>query len=81
MVTQVTLKPWGNSQGICIPKSILKELNLQIADPLQLKIENDAIIIKKAFQHKSFEDRLAEYDGEISVCEFDWGDPVGEELL
>ena len=81
MISQVTLKPWGNSQGICIPKSILKELNLHISDPLQLQVENDAIVIKKAFQHKSFEERLAEFGGEISVYDFDWGDPVGEELL
>ena len=31
--------------------------------------------------HKSFEERLAEYNGEISVCDFDWGEPMGRELL
>ncbi len=36
---------------------------------------------KKQFVHKSFEERLAEYNGEISVCDFDWGEPVGRELL
>ena len=36
---------------------------------------------KKQFVHKSFEERLAEYNGEISVCDFDWGEPVGREFL
>lgn len=33
------------------------------------------------FKHRSFEERVAEYDGEISICEFDWGEPVGKEIL
>lgn len=33
------------------------------------------------FEHKSFVDRLEEYDGEIEVYEFDWGKPVGREVL
>lgn len=31
--------------------------------------------------HKSFEERVAEYDGEISICDFDWGEPIGKELI
>jgi hypothetical protein len=30
--------------------------------------------IVKTFKHRSFEERLAEYNGEISVCDFDWGE-------
>ena len=44
--------------------------------------ENDQGIIKnKIFQHKSFEERLAEYNGKISVGDFDWGEPMGKEFL
>ena len=81
MVSQVVLKPWGNSQGICIPKSVLEKLNLHISDQLQLKVENDSIILKKKLPHRTFEERLAEYDGKISVTAFDWGEPVGKEIL
>jgi len=34
-----------------------------------------------AFEHKSFVDRLEEYDGEIEVYEFDWGELVGREMV
>ena len=33
------------------------------------------------FEHKSFDERLKEYDSEIEVYEFDWGEPEGREIL
>lgn len=78
---QVSVKPWGNSQGIRIPKNILESLHIQVSDILQIEVVNDSIVLKKAFKHKSFEDRLKEYNDEISVCDYDWGEPVGKELL
>ena len=81
MSEQVMIRPWGNSQGIRIPKSILEKLNISISDTLQLDVRDDAIVLKKAFKHKSFEERLAEYDGKISVEDFDWGEPMGKELI
>ena len=81
MSEQVMIRPWGNSQGIRIPKSILEKLDISISDTLQLDVRDDAIVLKKAFKHKSFEERLAEYNGKISVEDFDWGDPMGKELV
>lgn len=78
---QVTIRSWGNSQGIRIPKDILEKMQLKVSDVLDIEIENDKIVLRKQFVHKSFEERLAEYNGEISVCDFDWGDPVGREIL
>lgn len=81
MNEKVAIRPWGNSQGIRIPKNILEQLNIGISDTLQIGIENDTIVLRKAFNHKTFEERVAEYHGEISVCDFDWGEPAGKELL
>ncbi len=78
---QVAIRAWGNSQGIRIPKEILTQLQLNISDVLELEVENGAIILKKKFVHKTFEQRLAEYGGKISVCDFDWGEPEGREIL
>lgn len=33
------------------------------------------------FEHKSFGERLKEYGGAIEVYEFDWGEPVGIEMV
>lgn len=51
-------------------KAILKEHDL---------IEDELGNAENA--HKSFEDRLKEYNGKISVCDFDWGEPLGREML
>ncbi len=78
---QVAIKAWGNSQGIRIPKEILEQMQLKVSDVLDIEIENDAIVLKKQFVHKTFEERLAEFDGEISFYDFDWGEPKGREIL
>lgn len=78
---QVTVKQWGNSQGIRIPKSILEQLNIEVDDILKIEVQNNNIILRKAFKHKPFEERVAEYNGEISVCDFDWGEPQGKEMV
>ena len=77
----IAIRAWGNSQGIRIPKSIMDKLDLKVSDVLDIEIENDAIVLRKQFVHKSFEDRLKEYNGKISVCDFDWGEPKGREML
>ena len=81
IVNQVALKQWGNSLGIRIPKSILAELDIDDSDMLQISVENNAIVLRKSFKHKTFEERMAEYDNNISVCEYDWGEPQGKEIL
>lgn len=81
MSEQVMIRPWGNSQGIRIPKSILEKLNIGISDTLQLDVKDNEIILKKAFKHKTFEERVEEYNGEISVYDFDWGQPMGKEII
>ena len=81
MNDQVTIKPWGNSLGIRIPKKVLEKLGLHISDTLQIEVIDDSIVLKKTFKHKTFEERVAEYNGEISICVYDWGEPVGKEIL
>ena len=78
---QVAIRAWGNSQGIRIPKDILNKLNLKSSDVLDILVKDDTIVLKKAFKHKSFEERLAEYNGKIEITEFDWGEPKGREML
>lgn len=80
-MAQAAIRSWGNSQGIRIPKDVLDRMQLKISDVLDIEIEGDAIVLRKQFVHKTFEERLAEYNGKISVSDFDWGEPAGRELL
>ena len=53
----------------------------RISDIPDTEIKNDTIVLRKQFVHKNFEERLAEYNGEITVCDFDWSEPMGREIL
>ncbi|MBQ6090824.1 MAG: AbrB/MazE/SpoVT family DNA-binding domain-containing protein [Lachnospiraceae bacterium] len=80
-MSQVAIRSWGNSQGIRLSKEIMDIMGLKISDTLDIEVYHDEIILRKAFRHKTFEERMLEYHNKISACDFDWGEPVGRELL
>jgi len=79
-----TIQKWGNSQGVRLPKVILESVELKENDIIDITVENDSIIIKKAARKRrakvSLEERFKNYDGEYQPVEYDWGKPVGKEL-
>ena len=78
---EAKLQKWGNSDGIRIPSNILKSLNLKTNDKVELKYENDKIIITKPKKVKiSLEERFAEYNGENLAKDFAWDDAMGKEI-
>lgn len=82
---EARLQKWGNSDGIRIPSSILKSLNLKTNDKVDLIQDHDKIIIsKQSKKHKTLEERIEEFNklsneekGRIEA--FDWGEDVGKE--
>ena len=77
---QTTISPWGNSQGIRIPKQILQEACLYGGDVLDIHVENGRIVLSKSRRHKSLEERAAAYGGQLMLDgEFDWGEARGRE--
>ncbi len=81
MTKQTIVRSWGNSQGIRLSKDILNTANIQVEDILQIEASENVIILRKIPKHKTFEERLAEYQGKISISDFDWGAPKGKEML
>lgn len=78
---QAQVKAWGNSQGIRIPKDILKEANIFVNDVLNVNVSNGQILLTKSFRHKTLEERAADYGGKLDLDgEFDWGQPTGREV-
>ena len=78
---EIQLIKWGNSQGIRIPKSIMKSCGFQINDKLDMTLSGQKIIIQKEFRHKTLEERAADFDGKLGPYEeFEWGEPVGREI-
>ena len=75
----VTLKEWGNSKGIRIPKSIVKDLKLAIDDVLDIYVEDGRIIIEKPIHHTTLEERIEKYGKLVNAGEYDYGDAYGRE--
>lgn len=79
MVAQV--KAWGNSSGIRIPASVLKEAGIHREDELDIRVEGTDIILSKTRSHKTLEERIAAYGGRLSIMkDYDWGEPKGREM-
>ncbi|WP_265524540.1 AbrB/MazE/SpoVT family DNA-binding domain-containing protein [Providencia rustigianii] len=74
----IAIKKWGNSQGIVIPSTILKQLGIEIGQQLDLAVENGTLILspkkkrvifseadllKNLDEHNSHSDELANIQG------------------
>jgi len=78
---QAQVKEWGNSQGIRIPKEVLKRAGIALDEMLDVTVSDGIITLTKSFRHKTLEERAAEYDGKLMLDgEYDWGEPVGREV-
>ena len=78
---QAQVKEWGNSQGIRLPKEILKSAGIALNEMLDVIVSNGAITLAKPFRHKTLEERAAEFDGKLMLDgEYEWGEPVGREV-
>ena len=72
---------WGNSQGVRLPRHLLDSVNLSDNDTVEVTVEKDSIVIRKASggKHKTLKERLAGFDGTYVFEEWNTGTPVGEE--
>lgn len=78
---QAQVKEWGNSQGIRLPKEVLKSAGISLNEILDVVVSNGSITLVKTFRHKTLEERVAEFDGKLMFDgEYNWGEPVGREV-
>lgn len=80
---ELKIKKWGNSQGIRITNRVLDMLNMDKNDTFEAVLDekNEQIILKKIESKNSeFLALFENYKGEIDQEEFDWGEPVGDEI-
>lgn len=78
---ETKVQKWGNSDGIRIPSSILKELNIKTNDRINITREDDKIIITKCNKEKiSLKERIKNYKGSNLCKDFVWDESVGKEI-
>lgn len=82
MSKQTKLTNWGNSKATRLPIDIIRELNIQDEQKLEVTIKDNSIVLtpiknKPTNIHELFEDW--EDDG-IREKELNWGESKGQEL-
>ena len=79
------VQKWGNSQGVRLPKKILKDLGININDKIEISLNGEEIILKKIKKYTNLDDLFKDYKGdyrkdfdefeffgEAQGCEFKW---------
>ena len=81
---ETTIQKWGNSHAIRIPKPILDLLFLKENHKVELKADNENIIVTKISRKRrsktSLEERFKGYNGSYACSECCSGKPVGNEV-
>ncbi len=79
-----TISKWGNSQGIRIPKHLLDSIHWHENEPVELFVENDTLVIRKAHPSSSegisIHELFAGYNDPSPEIEVDWGKSEGNEI-
>jgi antitoxin MazE len=83
MTTKV--RKWGHSQGLRLPKQILREARIEVGDEIELAASEGEIVIRRAQDRRrrkrhDLEELLKDYPDGYRVGEVDWGPPVGREV-
>jgi len=76
-----TIRKWGNSQGVRLPKILLDDLNMSEGNEVEILKQDNVIVIKHATQkRKTIQELFAGYNDDYTPEEIDWGEPVGGEI-
>jgi len=78
----VTIKRWGNSAAVRIPRSILAQANLEEGTDVEFVLSKEGeITLRAVHKRKSIQELFADYDeGYFQTEEIDWGNPQGNEI-
>lgn len=77
---ELTIKKWGNSFGVILPKSILKDFRLSSGDKLSVFTDSNETIILKPNNRKEELAMLLSKITEENMHNAEFDTPVGKEL-
>ena len=89
---EIKLKKWGNSQGIILPKKVLREadLDLDIPQKFEVQVKDNQLILTPVKPEQSLKDLFKgfdykkywqEYDNVHQTKEVNFGKPQGREVF
>lgn len=80
---RVQIQKWGNSLALRIPRAFAKETHIENNSVVDLSLENNHLVISPIdeLEDYSLSSMLSEINDENIHESFEFGDPIGEELL
>lgn len=79
IITQ--LKKWGNSLAIRLPQNLLAQVNLRENEDIEIRVEDNAIILSAISNHKyQLDELLSQITPENQQELIDFGKPIGKEI-
>lgn len=75
---QSRVTKWGNSLALRLPRSVAADARLREGSEVEMRVENDCLVIRPSRPKYSLEDLLAGEAPERSE-EYAWGQAKGEE--
>lgn len=75
-----TVAKWGNSLAIRIPKNIVEKIDLKEGTAISIDVSGNKIIVTPEKPKYTLEELLEGASQENFDGEYDWGEPVGEEV-
>ena len=75
----VTLRKWGNSIGVRLPKPMLEQIGLHEGSKVDVAVEGDRLVIRR--RRVTLDELLARCKPENRPYPIDFGPPVGKELF
>lgn len=79
MVTQ-KISLWGNSLGVRLPQSIVKQIGLEAGNTISISTEGNKIVLSPVRPTYSLQELLQDVSPDLQHQEVDWGDPEGDEV-
>ena len=76
---EAVVKKWGNSLGIRIPNTIVRELSLKDGSCVDINEKGKEIVIKP-IQRNNLSEMLSKINEQNLHEEIDTGEPVGKEI-
>lgn len=75
------IQKWGNSHGIRLSKTVLEMANLSENDKVEIRLENNNLVLIPIKKQLTLKERIADYDGDYVCTEWNTGEPRGSEVL
>ncbi len=80
MVTSI--RKWGNSQGILLPKHLLRSLRWSEDEQITVAVQDGKLVIERTApsEQPTIEELFSGWKGDPDPREVDWGEPAGKEI-